>query len=76
MKPYRPRAEQIRPLGRGRGGAISSDRITVDGRPVGNVNRIAPQPTGQRVLFGILKARRGSRAPREKWNPVFAVGAL
>jgi len=43
MKKFRLKAEEIRPLAFGYGGAIASDRITVDGRPVGYMYRIAPQ---------------------------------
>ncbi|MCH4152768.1 MAG: DUF2185 domain-containing protein [Sphingobium sp.] len=42
QKHYKLSAEQIRPLVMGRGGAIASDRITVDGRPVGYMYRTAP----------------------------------
>jgi hypothetical protein len=38
-KHFKLSAEQIRPLATGRGGAIASDRITVDGRPVGYMYR-------------------------------------
>ena len=41
-KPFRLSAEQIRPVATGRGGAIASDRITVDGRPVGYMYRTEP----------------------------------
>lgn len=41
-KPFRRSAEQIRPVATGRGGAIASDRITVDGRPVGYKYRTEP----------------------------------
>jgi hypothetical protein len=41
-KHFKLTAEQIRPLATGRGGAIASDRITVDGRPVGYMYRIEP----------------------------------
>jgi hypothetical protein len=42
-KQFRLSAEQIRPLATGRGGAIASDRITVDGQPVGYMYRSAPR---------------------------------
>ncbi|MGA0601476.1 DUF2185 domain-containing protein [Caulobacter sp. KR2-114] len=42
MKAFRLRADQIRPLAPGRGGAIASDRIPVDGMPVGYMYRTAP----------------------------------
>lgn len=42
-KQFRLRAEQIKPLALGRGGAIASDRITVDGRPVGYMYRTTPR---------------------------------
>jgi hypothetical protein len=38
-KHFKLSADQIRPLATGRGGAIASDRITVDGRPVGYMYR-------------------------------------
>lgn len=41
-KQFRLSAEQIRPLVTGRGGAIASDGITVDGQPVGYMYRIRP----------------------------------
>jgi hypothetical protein len=42
QKQFALRADQIRPLATNRGGAIASDRITVDGRPVGYMYRLAP----------------------------------
>jgi hypothetical protein len=42
-KQFRLSAEQIRPLATGRGGAVASDRITVDGQPVGYMYRSAPR---------------------------------
>lgn len=42
-KQYRLSADQIRPLATGRGGAIASDRITVDGVPVGYMYRMQPR---------------------------------
>jgi hypothetical protein len=42
-KQFKLSAEQIRPLATGRGGAIASDRITVDGRPVGYMYRTPPR---------------------------------
>jgi hypothetical protein len=41
-KLFKLSAEQIRPMATGRGGAIASDRITVDGRPVGYMYRTRP----------------------------------
>lgn len=41
-KHFKLSAEQIRPFAAGRGSAISSDRITVDGRPVGYMYRTRP----------------------------------
>jgi hypothetical protein len=41
-KHFKLSADQIRPLATGRGGAIASDRITVDGRPVGYMYRTRP----------------------------------
>lgn len=41
-KSYRLKAEDIKPLAKGRGGAIVTDRITVDGRPVGYMYRTKP----------------------------------
>ena len=38
-KTYKLSAAKMRPLAVGRGGAIASDRITVDGRPVGHMYR-------------------------------------
>ncbi|HSX54173.1 MAG TPA: DUF2185 domain-containing protein [Sphingomonas sp.] len=54
-KPYRLSADQIRPLATGRGGAIASDRITVDGRLVGYMYRTTPrssQDSGWAFLAG------------------------
>ena len=54
-KKFKLTAEQIRPLATGRGGAIASDRITVDGRPVGYMYRVAPhnsQDSGWAFLAG------------------------
>ena len=42
QKQFALRADQIRPLAPNRGGAIASDRITVDGQPVGYMYRVAP----------------------------------
>ncbi|HEV7661355.1 MAG TPA: DUF2185 domain-containing protein [Allosphingosinicella sp.] len=42
QKAFALRADQIRDLAPNRGGAIASDRITVDGRPVGYMYRLAP----------------------------------
>lgn len=41
-KHFKLSAEQIKPLATGHGGAIASDRITVDGRPVGYMYRTRP----------------------------------
>jgi hypothetical protein len=45
-KHFRLSAEQIRPLATGRGGAVASDRITVDGQPVGYMYRVRPSQEG------------------------------
>ena len=42
-KHFKLSAEQIRPLATGHGGAIASDRITVDGRRVGYMYRTHPR---------------------------------
>lgn len=42
-KQFRLSADQILPLALGRGGAVASDRITVDGRPVGYMYRTQPR---------------------------------
>jgi hypothetical protein len=55
VKQFRLKAEQIRPLALGLGGAIASDRITVDGRPVGYMYRTSPhnpQDSGWAFLAG------------------------
>ena len=52
---YKLSADQIRPLALGRGGAIASDRITVDGRLVGYMYRTKPhnsQDSGWAFLAG------------------------
>ena len=41
-KHFKLSAEQLRPLATGRGGAIASDRITVDGHSVGYMYRTRP----------------------------------
>lgn len=41
-KRFKLSAEQIRPLATGSGGSIATDRITVDGRPVGYMYRTQP----------------------------------
>lgn len=41
-KEFRLSAEEIEPLATGRGGAIASDRITVDGMQVGYMYRLEP----------------------------------
>ena len=54
-KKFRLSREQIRPLALGRGGAIASDRITVDGKLVGYMYRSAsrnPQDSGWAFLAG------------------------
>lgn len=54
-KHYKLSADQIRPLATGRGGAIASDRITVDGRRVGYMYRTRPrniQDSGWAFLAG------------------------
>lgn len=55
VKVFRLKAEQIRALALGRGGAIASDRIPVDGRPVGYMYRASPrnpQDSGWAFLAG------------------------
>ena len=55
VKQFRLKAEQIRPLAVGRGSAFASDRITVDGRPVGYMYRNSPrdpQDSGWAFLAG------------------------
>lgn len=42
-KPFKLSAEEIQPLATGRGGAIATDRITVQGRPVGFMYRSAAE---------------------------------
>lgn len=42
-KHFKLSASQILPLAPGRGGAVASDRITVDGRPVGYMYRTQPR---------------------------------
>ena len=42
-KHFKLSADEIRSLAPNRGGAIASDRITVDGRPVGYMYRSAPR---------------------------------
>jgi hypothetical protein len=42
MKSYRIAADQIKPVATGFGSCFASDRITVDGRPVGYCYREAP----------------------------------
>lgn len=54
-KTFRLSREQIQPLAFGYGGAIASDRITVDGRPVGYMYRMPsrnPQDSGWAFLAG------------------------
>ena len=55
QKQFALKADQIKPLAPNRGGAIASDRITVDGRPVGYMYRSAPlnpQDSGWAFLAG------------------------
>jgi hypothetical protein len=55
QKQFALRADQIKPLATGRGGAIASDRITVDGKLVGYMYRSAPrnpQDSGWAFLAG------------------------
>ncbi|WP_260925131.1 DUF2185 domain-containing protein [Novosphingobium sp. 9] len=55
QKQFKLAAEQIRPLALGRGGAIASDRITVDGRAVGYMYRLKShdqQDSGWAFLAG------------------------
>lgn len=54
-KQFKLSAEQIRPIATGHGGAIASDRITVDGKPVGYMYRTHPlnaQDSGWAFLAG------------------------
>ena len=54
-KIFKLSAEQIRPLATGRGSTIASDRITVDGRPVGYMYRTRPHDkfdSGWALLVG------------------------
>lgn len=54
-KTFKLRADQIQPLVPHRGGCIASDRITVDGRPVGYMYREGPDhdaDTGWRFVAG------------------------
>ena len=54
-KPFRLRADQIRPLATGYGGCIASDLITCDGRKVGFMYREATErevDSGWRFLSG------------------------
>ena len=54
-KTYKLSPEEIRSLAKGRGGAIASDRITVDGKAVGYMYRTAPrnpQDSGWAFLAG------------------------
>lgn len=44
-KRFKLTADQIQPLAFGLGGAIASDRITVDGQPVGYMYRSEPRDT-------------------------------
>lgn len=55
QKNFRLSAAQIQPLATGLGGCMASDRIVVDGRPVGYMYRevpINPQDSGWRFLAG------------------------
>jgi hypothetical protein len=55
QKQFALRADQIKPLAPNRGGAIASDRITVDGKPVGYMYRSEPhnsQDSGWAFLAG------------------------
>jgi hypothetical protein len=54
-KHFKLSAEQIKPLAMGKGGAIASDRITVDGHRVGYMYRTKPhnkQDSGWAFLAG------------------------
>lgn len=54
-KQFHLSADQIRPMALGRGGAIASDRITVDGEKVGYMYRLRPmniQDSGWAFLAG------------------------
>ena len=54
-KKFKLAADQIRPLATGRGGAIATDRITVDGKKVGYMYRTRPynkQDSGWAFLAG------------------------
>ncbi|MCD2164073.1 DUF2185 domain-containing protein [Comamonas koreensis] len=55
QKKFALSAEQIKPLATGRGGCIATDRITVDGRPVGYMERqetTRPGDSGWRFTAG------------------------
>src|ERR1043166_5031085 len=54
-KKYRLRADQIKPLAEGHGGCFATDRITVDGCPVGFMYRQEPDndvDSGWRFMCG------------------------
>ena len=54
-KPFRLRSEELQPVATGLGSCIASDRITVDGCPVGYMYREAPDSavdSGWRFLAG------------------------
>lgn len=54
-KRFRLEASNLRPLAEGRGSAIASDRITVDGQPVGFMYRESPdnpRDSGWRFFSG------------------------
>ena len=54
-KIFRLKREQIAPVALGRGGCLSSDRIVIDGQPVGYMYRELPhneQDSGWRFLAG------------------------
>lgn len=56
MKNFKLKAEDIKPLATGLGGAVASDRITVDGYPVNFMyrgNPVNPQDSGWCFFSGI-----------------------
>ncbi len=54
-KVFKLKAHEVAPLAPGRGGCIATDRITIDGRPVGYMYREQPirqEDSGWRFLAG------------------------
>ncbi|MGX4643381.1 DUF2185 domain-containing protein [Massilia sp. SYSU DXS3249] len=55
QKAFRLNADQIKPLAPGLGGCLATDRITVDGKPVGYMRReapVRPEDSGWRFFAG------------------------